>query len=96
MQGIEGVFQVFMQHLSVNEKQCTVGLILGAGGSIFIHSQVGKKSLDFGSAHLGGVAFVMEEDEAVHPVHVRGLGAIGIRFEPQDFAQLVEKFLRRD
>lgn len=74
---------------------------MGGGGNIFIHSQVGKKSLDFGSAHLGGVAFdfdvaqseVMKEDKALDPIYVRLLGAERIMLQADGFAHLIEKFI---
>jgi hypothetical protein len=40
------------------------------------------------------VAFVVEEDEAAHPVHVGLFGAVEIMLEPEDFPELVQKFLR--
>jgi hypothetical protein len=57
---------------------------------MFFHSQVGEEGFDLGCVHLGGVAFVVEEDVASDPVHVRVLGADGIVFEAQRITDLIE------
>lgn len=56
---------------------------------------MGQEGLDFGGAHLGGVALAVEENEAAHPVHVGLFGAVGIMLEPKDFPEWVQQFFRR-
>ena len=76
MQGVDGS-QVLSQHLAVEEEQSTEGLILGGGGDILVHGQVGEKGLDFWCAHLSRVADVVEVDVALDPVDVGFFGANG-------------------
>jgi hypothetical protein len=54
---------------------------------------VGEESLDLRGAHLTGVAFVVEEDEAGDPVHVGVFGVDGVVFLLQDSAHVVKQFL---
>jgi len=42
---------------------------------VLVHGQVGQEGLDFGRAHVFGMAFVVEQDEALDPVHVGFFGA---------------------
>lgn len=42
--------------------------------------------------HLDGVAFVMEEDETARPIYTRFFGAVGVVFEANGVAHLVEQF----
>ena len=66
--------------------------LLRGGGDAAVHSQVGEEGLDLGRSHLAGMAFVVKEDEAAHPVYVGVLGVDGIVFLPQGGAGLVEQF----
>ena len=52
-----------------------------------------RKAWISGGAHFSGVALVVEEDETAHSIHVGLLGAVGVMFELQGFAELVQKFL---
>ena len=58
-QGVNGT-QVLVQHLAVEEEQRAEGLVLGRGGNIFFHRQVGEKGLDFRRAHFGRVAHIFD------------------------------------
>jgi hypothetical protein len=60
-QGVNGT-QVLVQHLAVEEEQRAEGLVLGRGGNVFFHCQVGQKGLDFRCAHFGRVAHIVEVD----------------------------------
>ena len=53
---------------------------------------VGKEGFDFGGAHLGGVAFVVEEDEAADPLDVGLFGAVGVVAGTEGGADAVEQF----
>ncbi len=57
--------------------------------------EVGEECLDFGRAHVFGVAFVMEEDVAFNPVFVGLLGAVGVVFGANGVGDLVEEFAGR-
>jgi len=92
--GEEDGVNLFVEDFAVEEENGTEGLVLGGGGDVPFHGQVGQEGLDFGGAHLGGVAFAAEEDEAAHPVHVGLFGAVGIMLEPEDFPELVQQFFR--
>lgn len=48
--------------------------------------------LNFWNSHFGGVAFVVENDVAVHPFYVGFFGAVGVVPCPQAVAGLVEEF----
>jgi len=101
--GEEDGVNLFVEDFAVKEEDGTEGLILGGGGDVPLHSQVGQEGLDpspgsgqrFGGAHLGGVAFAVEEDEAAHPVHAGLFDAVGIMFEPEDLPELVQQFFRQ-
>lgn len=73
----------------VEEQKGGKGLILSRGRDVSI---LGQEGLDFSGLHFCRVAFVMEEDETAHPVHTGLFGAVGVMFEAQDFAELVEEF----
>jgi hypothetical protein len=42
-----------------------------ATGSLLLHGQMGQEGVDLRLGHLGRVADIVEEDEALHPVPVR-------------------------
>lgn len=90
--GEEDGVNLFVEDLAVEEEDCAEGLVLGGGGDISFHSEVGQEGLDFWGTHIGGMAFVVEEDEAAHPVHVGLFGAVGVVFESEDLAELIQKF----
>jgi hypothetical protein len=85
--GEEDGVNLFVEDFAVEEEEGGEGLVLGGGGDVSFHGEVGEEGLDpspgsgrrFGGTHLGGVAFVVEEDEAAHPVHVGLFGAVGGR-----------------
>jgi hypothetical protein len=93
-QGEEDGVNLFVEDFAVEEENGAEGLILGGGGDVPFHGQMGQEGLDFGGAHLGGVALVVEEEEAAHPVQVGLFGAVEIMLEPEDFPELVQQFLR--
>jgi hypothetical protein len=68
------------------------GLVLGGGGDFLVYGEVGEKGLDLGSAHFAWMPFLMEEDVALDPEDVDFLGAEGVVFDAEDFANLVEEF----
>ena len=54
--------------------------------------EVGDEGLNFGDAHVFGVAFVVEEDVAADPVYVGLFGALGVVFDANGVADLFEEF----
>ena len=60
-----------------------------------IHSRLalGEVLLNLRSAHLSGVALIMEEDEVLDPVDVGLLSANGIVLETDGILNLIEQFL---
>jgi len=87
-----------LQDVTVQEQQGVESLVLDGGRNVAILRQVGKKGFDLRCAHLGGVAAetlfrFMEEDIALRPMDIGFLGGIGIVFEADGVAQLVEQFL---
>jgi hypothetical protein len=69
----EGEFA--LEDLLVKEEEAAQGLVLGGGGDVFVHCEVGKELSDFVFAHLVGMAFVVEEDVAPDPIDIGLLGA---------------------
>ncbi len=94
--GEENGFDFLVQDLAVKKEEGAERLILGRGGYISILSQVSQEGLDLGGAHLCGMALVVEEDEAARPVHVSLFGAVGVVFDAQGFAELVEEFFSHE
>jgi hypothetical protein len=52
---------------SPEAKQGAEGLVLGGGGDLLLHREVGQKHLDFGGSHLLGMARVVEENVPFDP-----------------------------
>ena len=90
-QGVNGA-QLLVKHFFVEKEQCAEGLVLGGGGDIAFHGQVGEKGLDFWGAHLGGVADIVEVDVALDPIDIGFFGADGVVFEADGISHLVEQF----
>ena len=57
------------------------GLLLAGSGDVLLHSQAGEEGLDFDTAHLAGVALIVEHDIAGDSGHVGFLGADGVVLE---------------
>ncbi len=62
--------ELSLQNLLVKEEKSTQGLVLGRGGDVFVDREMSEKPSDFLFAHLAGMAFVMEKDEAADPVDI--------------------------
>ena len=93
--GVERRVELDLEHLAVEKEQRAEGLILRGGGDVAFYGQVGEEGFHFDTAHVFGMALVVEEDVARDPIGVGLLGAIGIVFEPQRIAHLIEKFFGR-
>jgi len=76
----------------VNRYDGGTGLILGSGGDPLVYCQGGAERFDVRDAHVPGVAFVVEEDEAFDPVDIGLFSADGGVFEAQRIPDLVQRF----
>ena len=92
--GAQGInrSQVLVERLAVEKEKGGKSLIMGRGGDPLVSCQVGEKRFDFGDAHVPGVAFVVEEDEAFDPVDVGLFSADGGVFDAQRIPDLVQQF----
>jgi len=79
--GEDDGIQVLVEDFPIEEEESREGLILSGGGDVSCLGEVGQEGLDFRRAHFGGVAFVVEKDEAADPVHVRVFGTDRVVFE---------------
>jgi hypothetical protein len=50
-----------------------------------------EKGLDFFGAHYLGMAFFVEDDEALDPIHVGLFGTIGVMSGAESFANTFDK-----
>jgi hypothetical protein len=67
---------------------------LDEGGDFLFDGELCEEGLYFWLTHFFGVAFVVEENIAVHPVEVSLFGAVGVVLGARDAASLIEKFFR--
>lgn len=82
-----------VEHSIIEEDDGVEGDILGGSGNAGPFGEGGKERADLGGAHFGGVAFIVEEDEAADPMNVGFFGAGAQVAEADGFADLIEKFL---
>ena len=76
----------------VEKDEGVEGLVLGGSGDFLVDGEVGEESLDLRSAHLARMTLLMEKDVALDPENVNFLGAKGVMFHAEDFADLIEEF----
>ena len=84
-----------VEDVLVKEEQRTEGLVLGGGGDVAVKVEMGEKGGDFFFAHLVGMAFAVEEDEAANPIEVSVFCADAVTFDAKMPADAVEKCGRR-
>jgi|GEM_PF-5340700 len=58
-------------------------------------NEVGEEGLDLRGAHVFGMAFVVEEDEALDPIHIGLFGAIRVVFAADGITDLVKELVGR-
>jgi len=80
---------IYLQHISVQKQQSVQRLVLGGSRDFIIFSQMREKSLDLGSPHFSGMAFIMKQDISFCPMYIRFFGAIGIMFQTDRIADLI-------
>ncbi len=57
---------------------------------------MGNELVDFSNAHFTWVTFMVVEDVLTDPAHVGIFSAVGVVFEAQCFAELVERFVSHE
>jgi len=92
LNGVDSAIQFYFEYITIEEKDGVERLILGRGGDVALHGQVGQVCLDLVHPHLPWMAFVVEEDEALDPIGVSLFGARGVMFEADHVPYLVEQF----
>jgi hypothetical protein len=81
-----------MENLIVEKNEGVERLVLGGGGDVLLDRQIGKKRLDFESAHFPRVSFLVEKDVTFNPMNVNFLGTQRVMLDAKDLSDLVEKF----
>ena len=84
-----------LEHMLVEKEEGAKGLVLSGGGDAAVHGEMAQEGSDFLFAHVAGVTFLVEEDEAPDPVEVGLLGADAVALNAEVPANLVEEFARR-
>ncbi len=90
--GVDGASEFLAQDFPVEKEQGGEGLVLGGGGHVLLNGQVGEEGFNLRDAHLFGVAFVVEKDEAFDPIDIGFFGAEGVVFEAEGVAHLIQQF----
>ena len=89
---LDGVSQLLMQDVAVEEEERGEGLVWGGGGDMPCGRQVGEKGRHLGAAELTRMAMAVVVNEALDPVQGGLLGADGIVFAadriPHDIEEL--------
>ena len=75
---VGGEFDLGLENMAVEEEDGTERLVLCRSSYLFFGGEVGEVGLYFVHAHIFGVAFIVEEDEAPDPFLVGLFGAEGI------------------
>lgn len=89
---LESVF-LTMEHLAIQEQQGAESLVLGGGCDVAFGGEMGEERLHLGCAHVFGMAFAVEKDEAFDLGDVGLLGADGIVLAADSVAHEVEELL---
>jgi hypothetical protein len=89
---VGGEFDFLVENVAIQEDDGAEGLVLGGGGEAALGGEVGDEGLDFGDAHVFGMAFIVEEDVAANPVYVGLFGAVGVMLDANGVADLFEEF----
>lgn len=79
------------QDLLVEKQQGAEGLVLRRSADLAFHRQVRQKTPDMEGAQFLRVAFAVEQDVALDPIHVSLLGADTVVLEAANVAHLIQK-----
>lgn len=88
--GAEGVERA-AEDVAVEKEQGREGLVLGGGGGLLLHREVGEEGVDLGLAHLVRMALAVEEDVPAGPRDVGLLGPQAVVPRAEGGAEAVEK-----
>src|SRR6266536_4560161 len=83
--------EIHLQHVLVEEQEGAQRLILRRGGDLPIDRQGREELRNLDCAHLSGMPFVVEEDEAPDPGDVRLLGAAAHMPSPQGLTDAIQE-----
>jgi hypothetical protein len=89
--GVDGVVEVLLEDLAVEEQDSVKSLVLCRGGYFALHSQVGEEGFDLRGAHVPWVPLVVEQDEAFDPPDIGVFGADGVMLAADRIADLIEQ-----
>jgi hypothetical protein len=84
--------ELSVEYLLIKKKQSAERLILGRGRYVAINREIAEEGADFVFSHLGGMTFVVEEDETADPIYVGLLGSDAVAFNAQMPADAVQQF----
>ncbi len=83
-------FEFSIQHLLVEKKQGTEGLILGRGSDFRLDGKMSEEQGDFGFPQFVWMAFPVENDVSTNPVYVSLFGTEAVMLDPQVPANAIE------
>lgn len=84
-------FHFHVEHLPVEEQDGTEGLVLGGCGNPFFDGKVCKEGSYLFSAHVFGMAFVVEDDVTFDPLDVGLFCAVGVMFDANGVGDLLQE-----
>ena len=87
---LNGEFQDVAIEIEEEEEDGAAGLVLRRRGDVVLGGEVDQKGLDFRATHLAGMALLVKQNVATHPVDVALLGAVSVVACAQDFARIVQ------
>ncbi len=65
--GIDRVFEIFLEHFPVEEEQGAERLILGGGRHVTIDRQMVEEHLNLGAPHMSRMSLAMKKNEPPYP-----------------------------
>ena len=83
--------QVLLEHAAIEKQDGTQGLVLGRRGDVLVDDESTQELCDLGASHLGGMAFLVEENEPEDPRNIGLFGPPAIVASTDGRANSVEK-----
>jgi len=90
--GEQDGLDLFVEDFAVEEEYGAESLALCGCGDSALGGEVGEKGIDLSGAHVFRMALIVKEDEAAGPIHVGFFRAVGVVFEADGIAYLIEEF----
>lgn len=78
----------------IEKEECAEGLVLSGSGDAAVDGEVAEKGGDLLFAHVGRMAFSVEENVAADPIDISFFGADAVVLDAQVPADAVEEFVR--